>query len=185
MWDERERRAQRIRATVIVLGGVTLLGAWWSGRDSYSFSRLLSPIDALLSDVHPTPKPASPPAATNVPASNVEHTPPSANGSPAASSARTATDPNARRSEPTGRVNTEMAAAKAPEARAADSGRATGRAVQSLPRARINFFPGPDPCQSQDQQAQSSADAGQTATTPTPCSNDSRQPSGETRPSGQ
>jgi hypothetical protein len=183
MWDERERRAQRIRATVIVLGGVTLLGAWWSGRDSYSFSRLLSPVDALLSDVHPTPKPASTPAATNVPVSNVEHTAPSPNGSPAASSARPGTDPNARRSEPTGRVNAEMAAARAPEARAEDAGRATGRAVQSLPRTRINFFPGPDPCQSQDQ-AQSSADAGQTATTPAPCSNDSR-PSGETRPAGQ
>lgn len=185
MWDERERRAQRIRATIIVLGGVTLLGAWWSGRDSYSFSRLLSPIDALLSDVHPAPKPASPPATTNVPLSNVEHTPPAANGSRAeASSTRAGTNPDVRRSDAPGRVNTEMDAAKPPEARAEDVGRANQRPVPDRPRSRINFFPGPDPCQSDGQQAQSSAAAGQTAATPAPCASDSR-PSGETRPNGR
>lgn len=182
MWDERERRAQRIRATIIVLGGVTLLGAWWSGRDSYSFSRLLSPIDALLSDAHPAPKPASPPAAVNVPLSTVEHTPPAA-GNSSAAAARPGADPNVRRSDASGRVNTEMAAAKPPDARTNEPASTSQRAVPARRESRINFFPGPDPCQSRDQQAQSSLDSRQTATPP--CDGESGQRSDEKRPAGQ
>lgn len=165
MWEEQERRTQRLRVVVFVLAVSVLLAGWWSS-DSRTVQVFGIPLDGLFYD-SPRSKPAPTPSAAatppTVPSTSGRADQPSSVGTTGGSGGAPA-NPDAGVSPSTQR---EHSVITVPTERSGDA------AKRSAPKERRQAPSPSHPCDSRDDTAQQTTDERTQARGTAPCEDQS------------